>query len=172
MFDVKLILPTALVAFAIGVGTATLVQDWRYGAIIADNAKEAKDAENKRLVDVNAQLVKMTKDRDDLARNIEKLDGTWQGKLKAAQDENTKLTDCLRTGKCGLRVNPGLCARPTAANVPAPTSPARVDDGADARLAESARQDYLNLRTALKAAQLKLEGLQEYIRTIQQKPEQ
>lgn len=172
MFDVKSTVIAALIAAAMGAGASWLVQDWRYGAIINENEAKQKSDEAERM---RLQLDKVNKlqvERDGLARQIAKLDGDYAGKLKAAEDENKRLNDCLRSGKCGLRVAPGICQRTAAPSVPAPASAPGVDDAGSARLAEDARQDYLNLRSAISAAQLQLRGLQDYIRAIQTRPEQ
>lgn len=172
MFDVKTTVIAAIVAAALGAGASWTVQDWRYGAIIDKNEVKQKSDEAERTRIQLDKLNKLQVERDGLARQIAKLDGDYAGKQKALQDENTRLNDCLRTGKCGLRVAAGICPRTAPVSVPPATSATGPTDDSAARSAETARQDYLNLRTALKAAQLQIEGLQGYIRAIQPKPEQ
>lgn len=169
MFNVKTIAAATVAALAVGFASAWVVQDWRYGAVISDKDKVTAEQEAERERARNVKYNKLQVERDDLARRVAQIDGDYAGKLRVLQDENSKLADCLRSGKCPGGVRVAATCPKSSGRLPgavAATSATSVVDAGAARLTPNAEQDYLALRSAITEQRLQIEGLQAYIREL------
>lgn len=81
-----------------------------------------------------------------LQNKIGDIDVEYTEKINAIQKENDRLADCLRSGKCGLRLKGQQTA--TASTGTADSRPG-VDNGSACELDAGARQHYLTLRTGI-----------------------
>ena len=96
------------------------------------------------------------------ARELAALDAKRLKELQDAKTENDRLAECVRTGKCGLRVR-AVCPA-AGGGVPQTAPAASVADAAGPRLDDAAERDYFRLRERISVVTKQVEGLQEYIR--------
>lgn len=96
------------------------------------------------------------------ARELAALDAKRLKELQDAKTENDRLAECVRTGKCGLRVR-AVCPA-AGGGVPQTTPAVSVADAAGPRLDDAAERDYFRLRERISVVTKQVEGLQEYIR--------
>lgn len=98
------------------------------------------------------------RDANDLKHTLE---------LNDALDHNKSLQRAVDDGRQRLLVK-AHC--PTAASVPGATGTGGVADAGSAELAADARSDYFTLRNQLALTRQMVLGLQDYIRTVVQRP--
>jgi len=143
------ILIAASVAFLVG----WTANGWRLNS--AHNAEAA--ARTKAYL---AEVAKVTGERDALTLKLSARDDDNLTKLKKAQDETTRLRDCVRTGTCGLRVRVSYPA-PQSPDAPACTG---VDTGTGSRLDGAAESAYFALRDGIDRAGTQLTACQDQLR--------
>lgn len=104
---------------------------------------------------------------DDAARKaaVAALDQKHTKELNDEKKKSDDLRDCVRTGRCGLRVN-ASCSTPAGAGVPQTTGATRMADAAGPRLDDAAERDYFRLRDGIATARQQIAGLQDYIRDV------
>jgi prophage endopeptidase len=88
------------------------------------------------------------------------IDSQYAKDLLHARLENDTLRDAVASGSKRLRI------KATCPSVSNPTSAPRLADGGDAELAESARQDYHDLRASIIEKESQLAGLQAYVTQV------
>lgn len=96
------------------------------------------------------------------ARELAEMDAKRLKELQDAKNENDRLAECVRSGKCGLRVR-AVCPA-GGGGVPQTTTATSVADAAGPRLDDAAERDYFRLRERISVITKQVEGLQEYIR--------
>lgn len=89
-------------------------------------------------------------------RDVAALDAKYTGELADAKAKLENLQQCVRSGKCGLRVN-ATCQKQST------TGTASLDDATSPRLTDTAEQDYFTLRERIEVAGKQIAGLQGYI---------
>ncbi|MDC0726577.1 lysis protein [Phytobacter diazotrophicus] len=97
------------------------------------------------------------KDMTVRQRDVATLDAKYTGELADAKKQLEDLQRCVRTGKCGLRVNAKCPANGTA-------SAPGMDDATSPRLTDAAERDYFTLRERIDTITKQLTGLQAYVR--------
>lgn len=145
-------------AFLLGIGTGGTVQGWRKDAQLSE--LELKHSAQ-RLKESNKYAAALKQER----ANFFKLEGEFKNlqrdKQKEIDDEKQKtadLAECVRTGKCGLRVN-AVCRPAAVAGLP-PTGTAVAGPAPVPQLDEAARRDYYALRIAIAEAKASYESCQ------------
>lgn len=107
----------------------------------------------------NLKLASQTiSDMEIRQRDVSALDAKYTGELVDAKKQLDDLQRCIRTGKCGLRIN----AKCTANGTPSTGS---MGDASSPRLIDSAERDYFTLRERIVTVTKQVGYLQEYIRT-------
>ncbi|WP_431021809.1 lysis protein [Erwinia rhapontici] len=89
-------------------------------------------------------------------RDVAALDAKYTGELADAKAKLDDLQQCVRSGKCGLRVN-ASCSKSGATT-------SGVGDDATPRLTDSAERDYFTLRGRISTITGQVNYLQQYIR--------
>lgn len=89
-------------------------------------------------------------------RDVAALDAKYTRELADAQAKLDALQQCVRSGKCGLRLN-ATCPKGNT------TGTASMDDAASPGLTDSAERDYFTLRRRIGLAGKQIAGLQQYI---------
>jgi len=112
----------------------------------ADKAESALKSAKETITDMQ------TRQRDAAA-----LDAKYTKELADAKAKLDDLQLCVRSGKCGLRVN-ASCAK---SDISAASS---LDDASSPGLTESAQRDYFTLRERIETVTKQLTGLQAYVR--------
>ncbi len=138
------------VVFCIIVSLGWAVKHYR------DNATEYKkqrDEKKQALNLANATITDMTTRQRDVAA----LDAKYTKDLADAKKQLDDLQRCVRTGKCGLRINAKCPANGTA-------SATGLDDETGPRLTDAAERDYFTLRERIETVTKQLTGLQAYVR--------
>lgn len=138
-----------IVVALIGV-LALLVNHYRDNAI---TYKDQRDKATEQLSLANATI----KDMQVRQRDVAALDAKYTKDLADAKKQLDDLQRCVRTGKCGLRIN---------ANCPAngATSTSGLGDASSPRLTDSAERDYFTLRERIVTVTKQVNYLQDYIR--------
>ena len=138
-----------IVVALIGV-LALLVNHYRDNAI---TYKDQRDKATEQLSLANATI----KDMQVRQRDVAALDAKYTKDLADAKKQLDDLQRCVRTGKCGLRIN---------ANCPAngATSTSGLGDASGPRLTDSAERDYFTLRERIVTVTKQVNYLQDYIR--------
>ncbi len=90
-------------------------------------------------------------------RDVAALDAKYTGELADAKAKLDDLQQCVRSGKCGLRVNATCKKQSTSGS-------SGVDDAASPGLTDSAQRDYFTLRERIETSDKMIAGLQQYIR--------
>lgn len=142
----------ALAVAAAGFAAGWAVNGWR---LTSQHEAEARERATQAL----RQLEHVTADRDRLAGALAQSNDTQLTALKGMQDETNRLRDCLRTGRCGLRVA-ASCPDPTGAQG---TTGTGLGAGAGARLDPDAEPAYFALREGIQRTQRKLAACQEQL---------
>ena len=145
--------------------------------ILFDFVADQRDAARGERDDAVRDLGTVTTERDGLlaaarisgemlaARDTNDLKHTLE--LNHALDHNKSLQRAVDDGRQRLLIK-ARC--PTAAAVPGATSTGGVVDAGPAELAADARSDYFTLRNQLALTRQMVLGLQDYIRTVVQRP--
>lgn len=167
MFDVKAILIATVCAFVLGLSAGGATQAWRYNSKISKLKQDAAEANARQSAAVTDQLRKIQAERDGQAQRVAELDSKYAGELNALQTENSRLADCVRSGKCGLRVAATCVRSAGTVGMSSASAAPSVDDGGACRLTQDAGQDYLTLRGAINSQRLQILGLQAYVRELQ-----
>lgn len=89
--------------------------------------------------------------------DVAALDAKYIGELADAKAKLEDLQQCVRSGKCGLRVNASCSKSGT-------STTASMDDAASPGLTDSAQRDYFTLRERIETSSKMIAGLQQYIR--------
>lgn len=97
------------------------------------------------------------KDMQTRQRDVAALDAKYTGELSDAKKQLDDLQHCIRTGKCGLRINARCPANGA-------TSTSGMDDAVSPRLTDAAERDYFTLRERIATINKQLSGLQTYVR--------
>ncbi|MBN6599092.1 lysis protein [Citrobacter sedlakii] len=121
-----------------------------------DNAisyKDQRDKATEKLSLANATITDMQTRQRDVAA----LDAKYTGELADAKKQLDDLQHCIRTGKCGLRIN----AKCTANGTPSTGS---MGDASSPRLNDSAERDYFTLRERIVTVTKQVGYLQDYIK--------
>lgn len=142
----------ALIALAVavaGFAAGWSVNGWR---LTGQHEAEARERATQTL----RQLEHITADRDRLAGALAQANDTHLHALKGMQDETNRLRDCLRTGRCGLRVA-ASCPQPAGTNGAAGSG---LGAGVGARLDPDAEPAYFALREGIQRTQRKLAACQ------------
>ncbi len=90
-------------------------------------------------------------------RDVAALDAKYTGELADAKAKLDDLQQCVRSGKCGLRVN-APCPKSGTATA------GSMGDATSPRLTESAERDYFTLRDRISTITGQVSYLQQYIR--------
>lgn len=125
----------------------------QHARVLQDLAEKTTKAYKAVLADQNAR-----------AAHLRALDEKHTKELQNAQAENDRLAECVRTGKCGLRIR-AVCPA-TRDGVPQAAGAPRVDDAEGPRLDDAATRDYFRLRAGIETAQRQIAGLQDYITSV------
>lgn len=110
-----------------------------------------------------AQLERQAQQATQALQARDELDKQRFQEMSDAKNQIDILRDQLSAGTKRVLVR-ATCP----AAVPAITSTAGLDDGAEPTLTTSARQDYLRLREQIVTTEAQLAGLQDYIRQVVQ----
>lgn len=133
--------------FGVGWGLNGLRLDARADKLAAKVAGDAVQ----RSTDYIAQLGVVLVAKKLLADELAAADKKFTDEQRKKQNEIDRLSDCVRTGKCGLRVN-ATCPGPAPDGVLPKTGPGTGVGLATApRLTPDAERDYFALRKALAA---------------------
>lgn len=89
-------------------------------------------------------------------RDVAALDAKYTKELIDAKAKLDALQQCVRSGKCGLRVN-ASCSKSSA------TSASSVGDATSPRLTDSAERDYFTLRERISTITGQVAYLQAYV---------
>lgn len=138
-----------LVVALIGV-LAFFVNHYRNNAI---TYKDQRDKATEKLSMANATI----KDMQTRQRDVAALDAKYTGELADAKKQLDDLQHCIRTGKCGLRINAKCPANGA-------TSTGSMGDASSPRLNDSAERDYFILRERIVTVTKQVGYLQDYIR--------
>lgn len=122
-----------------------------------DNAITYKDQRDKATEQLSLANVTI-KDMQTRQRDVAALDAKYTGELADAKKQLDDLQHCIRTGKCGLRINAKCPANGT-------TSTGSMGDASSPRLNDSAERDYFTLRERIVTVTKQVNYLQEYIST-------
>ncbi|MBE0395351.1 lysis protein [Citrobacter amalonaticus] len=107
----------------------------------------------------NLKLASQTiSDMEIRQREVSALDAKYTGELADAKKQLDDLQHCIRTGKCGLRINAKCPANGT-------TSTGSMGDASSPRLNDSAERDYFTLRERIVTVTKQVGYLQDYINT-------
>jgi len=90
-------------------------------------------------------------------RDVAALDAKYTGELADAKAKLDDLQQCVRSGRCGLRVN-ATCKKNST------SGPSGMDDAVGPGLTDSAQRDYFTLRERIETSGKMIAGLQQYIR--------
>ena len=145
---IKTIIISVVVCIIVSLGWA--VNHYR------ENATEymkQRDEKTQALNLANATITDMVTRQRDVAA----LDAKYTGELANAKAKLNDLQRCVRSGKCGLRVNAKCPSNGTA-------SATGLDDATTPRLTDAAERDYYTLRTRIETVTKQLTGLQAYVR--------
>ena len=154
----------ALAAFGLGLVSGGGGAWWLQGLRLTAAKGEYEHAKAEGLQVALTATRKADGERDALAVKLAALDKTHSDELKRINDEKDHLADCLRTGKCGLRVA-ATCPRAPSGLPQAPAG-SGVDSSTGPEFGPDARQDYLNLRSALKKAAEQINACGESLAAI------
>ena len=99
------------------------------------------------------------KDMQLRQRDAAALDAKYTKDLADAKKQLDDLQRCVRTGKCGLRVNARCSSNGT-------TGTSGMGDATGPRLTDSAERDYFTLRERIVTVTKQIGYLQDYIRRI------
>lgn len=142
----------AAVLFAAGGAAGWGLNGWRLDARAANTARDVAKEAQKRSDAYVAQLKAVQAARDGLRADLAKVDEQRTKERDDAKKELDRLRDCVRSGKCGLRVNATCTPAPGSPRDVSPTGPdSGVDTATAPRLTADAERDYFALREALKA---------------------
>ncbi|QUG75986.1 lysis protein [Erwinia sp. E602] len=117
-------------------------------------------AEKQRADDAELLATQRQQTIDDMQvrqRDVAALDAKYTGELADAKAKLDDLQQCVRSGKCGLRVN-ASCSKSSA------TTAGSVGDATSPRLTDSAERDYFTLRERISTITGQVSYLQQYIR--------
>jgi prophage endopeptidase len=143
----KIWLPIALIAVISGLVWSA--NHYRDNAI---EYKKQRDDKALALALANATITDMrTRQRDNAA-----LDAKYTKELADAKKQLDDLQLCVRSGKCGLRVNAKCNANGT-------TGTGGLGDASGPRLTDSAERDYFTLRERIVTVTKQVGYLQDYI---------
>ncbi|BCU51190.1 Bacteriophage lysis protein [Citrobacter amalonaticus] len=149
MSRVTAIIIAVVVCIIVSLGWA--VNHYRDNAI---TYKDQRDKATKSLSLANDTI----KDMQTRQRDAAALDAKYTGELADAKKQLDDLQHCIRTGKCGLRINAKCPANGA-------TSTGSMGDASSPRLNDSAERDYFTLRERIVTVTKQVGYLQEYIRT-------
>ena len=116
--------------------------------------KDQRDKAIKNLSLANATI----KDMQIRQRDAAVLDAKYTKELADAKKQLDDLQRCVRTGKCGLRVNARCSSNGT-------TGTSGMGDATGPRLTDSAERDYFTLRERIVTVTKQVAYLQDYIST-------
>jgi prophage endopeptidase len=133
----------------VAVAAAKLASYYHGQAIAADGRATAAKALAK-------QRQETITDMQARQRDVAALDAKYTGELADAKAKLEDLQQCVRSGKCGLRVN-ATCQKQST------TGTTSVDDATSPRLTDAAEQDYFTLRERIEISGKMIAGLQQYI---------
>ncbi|QUG75457.1 lysis protein [Erwinia sp. E602] len=117
-------------------------------------------AEKKRANDAELLATQRQQTINDMQvrqRDVAALDAKYTGELADAKAKLNDLQQCVRSGKCGLRVN-ASCPTGNAAIA------GSVGDATSPRLTDAAERDYFTLRERISTITGQVSYLQQYIR--------
>lgn len=121
-----------------------------------DNAITYKDQRDKATEKLSLANVTI-KDMQTRQRDVAALDAKYTKDLADAKKQLNDLQHCVRTGKCGLRINARCPANGT-------TSTGGLGDASGPRLTDSAQRDYFTLRERIVTVTKQVGYLQDYIK--------
>ena len=143
-----LILLAVFLLLLIGLGGAALYYHGQYHAAdIRADAAELLATQQQQTID----------DMQVRQREVAALDAKYTGELADAKAKLDDLQQCVRSGKCGLRIN-AACPKGDTATA------SSVGDATRPRLADSAERDYFTLRERISTITGQVSYLQQYIR--------
>jgi prophage endopeptidase len=138
------------IVFALLIALALVASHYRDNAI---EYKKQRDDKTQELRLTNATITDMqTHQRDNAA-----LDAKYTKELVNAKKQLDDLQLCVRSGKCGLRVNAKCPANGT-------TGTGGLDNASGPRLTDSAERDYFTLRERIVTVTRQIGYLQSYIK--------
>ncbi|MGP6463315.1 lysis protein [Pantoea agglomerans] len=144
-----------LIAFALFV-LLTIVTSISFALYYRGNAinyKAQRDTATSNLKQANDSITDMQTRQRDVAA----IDAKYTKELADAKAKLDSLQQCLRSGKCGLRLN-ATCPKDNASGT------ASMDDAASARLTDAAQRNYFTLRERIEVVGKQVTSLQQYIR--------
>ncbi|MCE0461563.1 lysis system i-spanin subunit Rz [Pseudomonas uvaldensis] len=159
---------TALVILLLVAGTAWKIQDWRYGKVLAEQARLQAETLSQLTVVATAQQKAEEEKRLALEQRLSTSEQTHYRALSDAQRDQDRLRDRLATADVRLSVL--LDADDTAGcAVPAATDPGGVDHGAPrARLDPAHAQRIIAITDEGDRGLIALQACQAYVRALGQ----
>lgn len=148
-----------IVGVMVGVGgTASLMHD-AFTTLEKDFSDYKLEVTNANLQHANELLAKQEK--------IGEIDAKYTAELQKLQSENENLAGCIRSGKCGLRVQGTVqpAPKPAADGNNRPS----VGTGATCELAGESRSAYIALRKGIAHQRAQLLEAQEILKTCQKR---
>ena len=121
-----------------------------------DNSITYKDQRDKATEKLSLANVTI-KDMQTRQRDVAALDAKYTKDLADAKKQLDDLQHCIRTGKCGLRINARCPANGA-------TSTGSLGDASGPRLTDSAERDYFTLRERIVTVTKQVGYLQDYIK--------
>jgi len=131
---------------------ALVINHYRANAI---KYKKQRDESYQELGLANKTILDMQARQRDVAA----LDARYTKELTDAKARLSDFEQCVRDGKCGLRINAACQKGGT------PIS-ASMDDATGPRLTDSAQRDYFVLRHRIATSNAMIRGLQDYIENV------
>lgn len=156
----------AIAGFTVGMGVGIA---FTYSVMDEDYQSLQKEFTEYRLEVTKANL----KAANELAakqQQIGDIDAKYTAQVATLQKENDRLSDCLSTGKCGLRFKGGVqTATSTATNR---TGDSGVGNGTTCELARESGPAYIALRKGLAQQRAQLLEAQEILKLCQKRNSQ